>query len=86
MRHRIEDFGRILYLIDTALDIEFHPRFMDDDRFITYFLPEFSDENEVFVERLQEMRLKMENLREILLEVWEIAKGEDILNKNIDTN
>ena len=81
MRNRIEDLGRILVLVEQILDKDV---FEDYNRYSSDEAAEevLKEDDEGRMEMLIELFGSIYQIKYALEEVWEIARGEDVLNQN----
>ena len=82
MRNRLEDLGRISVLIKQLMDCELFSLYSGRDKdFVDFF-------DEMSIEKQQDMLTGfvygISNVEEKILEILEIANGEDYLNNPID--
>lgn len=85
-RHRLEDMGRILVMLDDVLDNPLFERHYSDDM-AEHFLPQSvieNEDNEVYLERIGELEGYISYVKERLFKCLDIAKGEDDLNRDED--
>lgn len=89
MRHRIEDLGRLLVLIDQALESELFDDYFKKHNWLEYYLPADCQAPEYEVpddiaERHLTLRKNIESLRDKLYEAREIALGTDWVNGSVE--
>lgn len=85
-RQRCEDLGRLLVMIDEALDSPLFETHYGDDM-AEYFLPHAvieNEDNEVYLERFSELERYISSVKNRLFKCLDIAKGEDELNRDED--
>lgn len=82
MRHRLEDLGRLLVMIESILDNPLFKHVMHHRDFVAYFLASPASDPELFVERLDDLKGNINFVEEKLNECAQICCGEDRLNGN----
>ena len=82
MRSRVEDLGRIAVLIDNVIEHElFDKELVRPKDFVDWFAERNQDERD---DILHEYVYGRQSVLELLYNIREIARGEDVLNENVD--
>ena len=82
MRERVEDLGRVAVLIDNVIDHDlFEEYLVRPKEFAEWFSNQTEDKKYDILHRYAYGR---QDVLDLLYKIREIARGEDILNENVD--
>lgn len=82
-RQRVEDLGRLMVMLNVALDDEIFSNCRHEDDFVTHYFPASivrESENDVYIDRLSQLHTSISVLKDRLYDALTVAMGHDELN------